>query len=118
MLSPNADTLPGAEEGSGYAQLHPPPWDPSLFVLPSTRSCSPSPWHRNPIASDPATRVAAKSALTHQGCPRNCFVALRRHSRDEFGPVGWPRPSSREVTVHDRGWDDVRSGGCCKPPPR
>ena len=59
-----------------------------------------------------------RSALTHQGCPRNCFVAWRRHSREEFGPVGWPRPSSREVTVHDRGWDDVRSSGCCKPSPR
>ena len=26
-----------------------------------------------------------RSALTHQGCPRTCFVAWRRHSRDELG---------------------------------
>src|SRR5450759_4836322 len=41
-----------------------------------------------------ATALRGRSGYRWQckGSPRSYFVAWRRHSRDEFGPVGWPRP--------------------------
>ena len=84
-------------------------------AIRATLSCATT----NPSGAQPtALKGRSGSRLQCTGCLRSCFVAWQSHSRDEFGPVGWPRPSSRDVTVHDRGWDDVRSGGCRKPSPR